>query len=94
MSTETEERRDSREAGGRYGLRMADEFLPLIVNAEDEETIMRHIKEMAQQIEQHAQEFAEHGLGYELAGVWMRAAGEAALARLQALMDQAQRSTH
>ncbi|GEO19460.1 hypothetical protein MAE02_71560 [Microvirga aerophila] len=94
MSTETEEPRDAREAGARYGLGLAEELLPRILKAENEDVIMGYIKEMAQEIEQHARELAERGLGYELAGLWMKAAGKAATARLDALVDQVQRSNH
>jgi hypothetical protein len=92
VSTETEEHRDAREAGVRYGQRLAEELSPLILKAENEDVIMGHIKEMAQEIEQHARELAERGLGYELAGLWMTAAGKAATARLDTLVDQVQQS--
>jgi thermostable 8-oxoguanine DNA glycosylase len=92
VSTETEEHRDARKAGARYGLRLAEELSPLIIKAEAEDVIMSYIKEMAQEIEQHARELAERGLGYKLAGIWMRAAGKAAMARLDALVDQLQQS--
>jgi hypothetical protein len=94
VSTETEEHRDAREAGVRYGQRLAEELWPLILKAENEDVIMGLIKEMAQEIEQHARDLAECGLGYELAGLWMKAAGKAATARLDALVDQVQQSKH
>ncbi|WP_147023560.1 hypothetical protein [Microvirga aerophila] len=94
MSTETDEHRDAREAGARYGLRLAEELSPRILKAENEDVIMGYIREMAQEIEQHARALAERGLGYELAGLWMKAAGKAATARLDALVDQVEQSKH
>jgi hypothetical protein len=89
MSTETEER-DARETGTRYGLRMAEELWPLLLKAKSEDAIIRLITAMGENIEQHAQDLTERGLGYELAGIWMTAAREAATARLQAFMEAIQ----
>jgi hypothetical protein len=93
MRTETEER-DARETGTRYGLKIAQELWPLILQAESEDAIIRLVIEMGQGIEQHAQELAECGLGYELASIWMKAAGKAATARLRAFVDQVEQSKH